>query len=203
MVSSLIWVWLCYQQLLHSSFQHRQPGGRQQLRLRDRQDRPEDSQRHGSQRGSDKFLLYSMSKITPPSSTSEHVIPGWIRGSAGGPAGPLDPTRQGLFYDSRWRNESLPSPLLARTARPGHLPPSRAGPSLLLPKMGYRTGHLQERNVKWDVVKWATTDIPKFWHEIFKLYGWIDCNLCKMGYEVRCLFNKAFCLTNGVYFLGD
>lgn len=105
-------------------------------------------------------------------------VPEWIRGRAGGPAGPLGPTQQGLFYDSGWRNGSQPSLLLDHTAHPGHLPPSPAVPSPLLPERGYRTERLERKTS-------LQSNSPKTW--------WAVCTL----------FDEALPLTDGVYFLCD
>lgn len=142
-VSRLLWVWFCYQQLFHWALQHCQSGNRQQLRL---------NQKQQAERINDIFWLIHRETFCDSTYrrqkdylTSLYKIPEWIRGSAGGPTGPLAPTQQGLFYDSGWRNGSQPSLLLDHKAHPGHLPPSQAGPSLLLPKKGYRTGHLDRK----------------------------------------------------------
>lgn len=71
--------------------------------------------------------------------------PVYIHGNAVGPAGPLAPTQQGPFYGLEWRNGFQPSLLLVHKAHPEHQPPLQAGPFLLLPKMGYRTAHLEQQ----------------------------------------------------------
>ena len=108
--------------------------------------------------------------------------PEWIHGRAGGPAGPSGPTRQGLFYDSGWRNGSQPSLLLDHTAHPGHLPPSPAVPSPLLPERGYRTERLERKTINQSKSPKTSTKTP-----------WAGCTL----------FNEALPLTDGVDLLCD
>lgn len=127
-VSRLLWIWFCYQQLLHWALKHRQPGSGQQLRLHQVQQAEPESIK--------VIWIHSQRKICAC------VIPEWIPGSAGGPAGLLAPTQQALFYDSGWRNKSQPSLQLCHTAHPEHLSLSQDAPFLLPPETGYTTGHL-------------------------------------------------------------
>ena len=111
--------------------------------------------------------------------------PEWIHGRAGGPAGPSGPTRQGLFYDSGWRNGSQPSLLLDHTAHPGHLPPSPAVPSPLLPERGYRTERLERKTINQSKSPKTSTKTP-----------WAGCTLSMKPFLLPMVW--IFCVTRSV-----